>query len=104
MQFNSFAFLGFFAVVAVLYYLAPQRWRWALLLVASYYFYSSFAPPYMLLLGFATLVAYGFGLAVAREPRPAACSPSASCCNSRCSRSTSTPTSSPRAWSRCSRR
>lgn len=64
MLFNSFAFLGFFAIVAVVYYAAPPRWRWLLLLVASYYFYSSFEPLFVLLLAYATLVAYVFGRAV----------------------------------------
>jgi alginate O-acetyltransferase complex protein AlgI len=64
MLFNSFSFLLFFAVVAGVYYAVPHRWRWLLLLVASYYFYSSFALKYLLLLGFATLVAYGAGLMV----------------------------------------
>jgi alginate O-acetyltransferase complex protein AlgI len=69
--FNSFAFLGFFAVVTVTYYLAPARWRWLLLLVASYYFYSTFDFRYLLLLGFTTLVAYGFGMLLARRPQRA---------------------------------
>ena len=58
MLFNSFGFLGFFAVIAVLYYLAPHRWRWVLLLLASYYFYSTFDLKYLLLLGGSTLAAY----------------------------------------------
>jgi len=66
MQFNSFAFLGFFAVLAMVYYLAPQRWRWPLLLVASYYFYSQFQLTYVLLLAYSTLIAYGVGLWLAR--------------------------------------
>jgi alginate O-acetyltransferase complex protein AlgI len=69
--FNSFAFLTFFAVVTVAYYLAPARWRWLLLLVASYYFYSTFDIRYLLLLGFTTLIAYGFGRLLARRPRRA---------------------------------
>jgi D-alanyl-lipoteichoic acid acyltransferase DltB (MBOAT superfamily) len=67
MLFNSFAFLAFFAIVAILYYIAPQRWRWILLLVASYYFYSAFQLNYLLLLLYATAVAYGVGIAVARR-------------------------------------
>jgi len=61
MLFNSFFFLGFFALVAVLHYAAPMRWRWVLLLVASYYFYGSFDPRFTLLLVYATVVAYLFG-------------------------------------------
>ncbi len=67
MLFNSFAFLAFFAVLAVLYYAVPSRFRWLLLLVASYYFYSTFQLVYMLLLAYATAVAYVAGIAVARD-------------------------------------
>lgn len=66
MQLNSFAFLGFFAVLAGVYYVLPQRWRWPVLLVASYYFYSQFELTYVLLLAYSTLAAYGFGLWIAR--------------------------------------
>ena len=54
MLFNSFAFLAFFAIVVLLYYAVPHRWRWLLLLVASYYFYSAFQTKYVLLLAFST--------------------------------------------------
>lgn len=67
MQFNSFAFLGFFAVLAAVYYLVPRTWRWVLLLVASYYFYSQFQLTYVLLLGYSTLCAYGFGVVLQRQ-------------------------------------
>ena len=72
MLFNSFAFLGFFAAVVVVYYLAPHRWRWVLLLIASYYFYSAFQPAYLILLAYATALAYGVGRLVAgRRGTPA---------------------------------
>lgn len=61
MLFNSFAFLGFFAVLALVHYALPSRWRWPLLLLASYYFYSQFQLTYVLLLAYSTLCAYGFG-------------------------------------------
>jgi len=70
MQFNSFAFLGFFAVLAGLYYVVPQRWRWPLLLLASYYFYSQFQIVYVLLLAYSTLCAYGFGIWLAQRETP----------------------------------
>ena len=38
MIFNSFAFLIFYPVVLLLYFVLPQKWRWLMLLVASYYF------------------------------------------------------------------
>jgi len=71
MQLNSFAFLGFFAVLVAIHYALPRRWRWPLLLLASYYFYSQFQLTYVLLLAYSTLCAWGFGLALQRSgPRP----------------------------------
>lgn len=67
MQFNSFVFLGFFAVLVGLYYVLPQRWRWPLLLVASYYFYAQFQLTYVLLLAYSTACAYGIGVLLERR-------------------------------------
>lgn len=61
MLLNSFSFLWFFALVAVVYYSIPGRFRWVLLLVASYYFYSAFELAYLVLLAYATAAAYVFG-------------------------------------------
>jgi alginate O-acetyltransferase complex protein AlgI len=61
--FNSFTFLTFLGLV-VAFYIVPHRWRWALLLVASCYFYSTFQPAYLLLLAYAAGVAYLVGLAL----------------------------------------
>ena len=66
---NSFNFLLFFAVVVGAYYVVPHRWRWSLLLIGSYYFYSTFDPQYLFLLAATTLVAYGFGIVVAKPFR-----------------------------------
>lgn len=63
---NSFGFLFFFLVVSVLYYTVPHRWRWGLLLLASFYFYSSLSPKYVLLLVYSIVAAYGTGLVIAR--------------------------------------
>ena len=73
MLFNSFSFLAFFAVLAVVYYAMPHRFRWPLLLVASLYFYAAFSARYLLLLIGITLIAYLDGLAMGasagRRPR-----------------------------------
>ena len=72
MLFNSFGFLGFFAVVAVLYYVIPHRFRWVLLLAGSLYFYSIFQVSYVLLLLGLTLIVYLLALGIDRlgnEPR-----------------------------------
>lgn len=64
MLFNSFSFLAFFAVVVVAYYALPHRHRWPLLLLASVYFYSTFSPSYLLLLGAVTGATYVAGRAI----------------------------------------
>src|SRR5678810_611804 len=48
--FNSIQFLIFFAVARPSYFLLPYRWRWALLLAASCWFYMTFIPAYILIL------------------------------------------------------
>ena len=64
MQFNSLNFLLFFFIVIILYYIAPPRYRWALLLFASYYFYMSWKPSYGILLAGITAVNYSAGLRI----------------------------------------
>lgn len=58
MLFNSIHFLFFFPVVLILYYLIPAKYRWTLLLIASYYFYMSWNAEYMFLILFTTLISY----------------------------------------------
>jgi alginate O-acetyltransferase complex protein AlgI len=59
MFFNSMQFLFFFFIVAVTYFTIPNRYRWLLLLCASYIFYASFNPRYIpLLLGLALINYY----------------------------------------------
>ena len=65
MLFNSFSFLAFFAVLAVLYYACPGRFRWELLLAASLYFYAAFRVDYLLLLIGVTAATYLAGKAIA---------------------------------------
>ncbi len=58
MLFNSFEFLIFFPVVVTLYFASPYRFRWALLLAASYYFYGSWNWKYLGLIWASTLIDY----------------------------------------------
>lgn len=67
MLFNSFPFLLFLLTLVAVYYILPYRWRWGALLVASYYFYSTFQVVYLLLLLYATVVAYLAGLFISRR-------------------------------------
>lgn len=50
MQFNSIAFILFFPIVTILYYLIPHKYRWILLLAASCFFYMWFIPKYIFIL------------------------------------------------------
>ena len=58
MLFNSLQFLVFFPIVAALYFATPDRFRWLLLLIASYYFYMCWRPVYVLLIVASTLIDY----------------------------------------------
>jgi len=59
MLFSSAEFLFFFVAVFLLHRLLP--WRRALLLVASYLFYASWNPPFVLLLAYTTTLDYTLG-------------------------------------------
>ncbi|MEJ8801761.1 MBOAT family O-acyltransferase [Pontibacter sp. H249] len=58
MLFNSFEFLVFFPTVIILYFLLPYRFRWALLLLASYTFYMFWRVDYAIILVISTLIDY----------------------------------------------
>jgi len=64
MLFNSFAFLVFFPLVTLLYFLLPHRFRWFLLLTASCVFYMYFIPIYILILAFTIVIDYFAGLLI----------------------------------------
>jgi alginate O-acetyltransferase complex protein AlgI len=66
MLFNSLHFVFFFPVVVALYFAVPHRYRWALLLAGSYYFYGSWRPEYLLLLMASTGVDYAAALGMER--------------------------------------
>jgi D-alanyl-lipoteichoic acid acyltransferase DltB (MBOAT superfamily) len=59
MLFNSMAFAVFLPIVFILYWAMPHKYRWVLLLCASYYFYMSWNPKYVFLILFTTVVSYG---------------------------------------------
>ena len=68
MTFNSFAFLALHAFVVVAYFALPQRRRWPLLLVASYYFYMYWRVEYAAIMLVSTTIDYVAGLLMARWP------------------------------------
>lgn len=61
MLFNSLEFLLFFPVVVALFFAIPHRYRWILLLIASYYFYIAWKAEYVVLIAISTLVDYFAG-------------------------------------------
>jgi alginate O-acetyltransferase complex protein AlgI len=67
MLFNSLHFVFFFPIVTAGFFLLPQKWRWAWLLVASCYFYMVFVPLYILILGWTIAIDYCAGLLIARS-------------------------------------
>jgi alginate O-acetyltransferase complex protein AlgI len=67
MLFNSTEFAIFFPVVTALYFLAPHRFRWMLLLAASCVFYMAFIPKYLLILIFTIIVDYIAGIRIERS-------------------------------------
>ncbi|MCQ2497641.1 MAG: MBOAT family protein [Lachnospiraceae bacterium] len=58
MLFNSFSFAIFLPIVFAIYWLLPHKFRWILLLIASYYFYMSWNVKYVILILFTTAVSY----------------------------------------------
>lgn len=62
MLFSSYEFILFLPIVVLLYYLAPQRFRWILLFIASCYFYMYFIPEYILILFLLILIDYSAAL------------------------------------------
>lgn len=58
MLFHSIEFLLFFPLVVGLYFLFPFRWRWLILLLASYAFYMSWRAEYIILILASTTIDY----------------------------------------------
>ena len=58
MTFNSLHFLIFLPVVIILYFIVPHKFRWLVLLVASYYAYMSWNPWLVFLILATTVVSY----------------------------------------------
>ncbi len=58
MLFNSLSYAIFLPIVFILYWLLPHKYRWILLLIASYYFYMSWNIKYVFLIFLTTLVSY----------------------------------------------
>jgi len=66
MVFNSLQFLVFFGIVTSAYFLLAHKYRWALLLAASCYFYMAFVPVYLGILGLTIIIDYFAGIYLER--------------------------------------
>ena len=66
MVFNSLQFLVFFGIVTSAYFLLAHKYRWALLLLASCYFYMAFVPVYLGILGLTIVIDYFAGIYLER--------------------------------------
>ena len=69
MLFNSWQFAVFFVIVFFSYFALPHRFRWILLLIASYYFYMSWNPELVALISGVTLETYLCGRLLANPDR-----------------------------------
>ncbi|MDY0222282.1 MAG: MBOAT family O-acyltransferase [Desulfobacterium sp.] len=66
MLFNSLSFALFFLLVTGLHFTLPHRFRWILMLAASYYFYMCWSVGYILLILTSTLITWFCALQIAR--------------------------------------
>ncbi len=64
MLFNTLQFVFFLPVVIILFFLLPHKYRWVLLLAASYFFYMCWKVEYIFLILFSTIVDYLSGIAM----------------------------------------
>ncbi len=71
MNFNSLHFLIFLPIVVLLFWLLPHKFRWAMLLAASYYFYMSWDVYLVFLILATTVTCYFAALAIERTERKA---------------------------------
>lgn len=58
MLFNSLAFAVFLPVVFCIFWVTPQRFRWLVLLISSYYFYMGWNEKYVVLIFLVTVISY----------------------------------------------
>jgi len=70
MLFNSLDFIIFFPIVVMGYFALPFRFRWILLLAASYYFYGCWKANYLILLFASTVLDYTAALGIGSSKTP----------------------------------
>lgn len=58
MLFNSLTYAVFLPLVFIIYWIIPSKYRWGILFIASYYFYMSWNPKYVVLILGTTVISY----------------------------------------------
>ena len=58
MTFNSWEFLIFYPIVALLYFVLPKKLKWPMLLIASYYFYAFYQAELIFLIVTTTFISW----------------------------------------------
>lgn len=71
MVFNSLEFLIFLPIVVLLHYLLPLKYRWIMLLAASYYFYIYWDASLVYLIVLTTAVSYASALLISKTDNKA---------------------------------
>ncbi len=61
MLFTSYSFIGFLAIVFILYYTIPKKCQWPFLLAASYVFYFLASPSYLIFITITSVSTYLIG-------------------------------------------
>ncbi len=64
MLFNSLEFIIFFPIVVAAYFAIKPKYRWILLLIASYYFYMAWNYKYIVLIAISTTIDYLAGIKI----------------------------------------
>lgn len=67
MLFNSLTFAIFLLIVFIVYWALPHKYRWLVLLIASYYFYACWSPKYVVLILISTIPTYIAAILLERE-------------------------------------
>ncbi|HHW36525.1 MAG TPA: MBOAT family protein [Bacillales bacterium] len=67
MLFNSIQFIIFFPAITLTYFVIPHKFRYVLLLLASYFFYMCWNPKYALILLASTVITYASGLLIGKS-------------------------------------
>ncbi|MGC4100549.1 MBOAT family O-acyltransferase [Ferruginibacter sp.] len=70
MLFNSFGFVIFFAVVAIVHFILPAKARWVWLLLSSTFFYMYASPVYIWVPALIILVSYLGGIQIEKASSP----------------------------------